>query len=122
MTIIYQDLTEQYVDSAVDTVELAFEGDPLDVWLYKDSEKKFRRAIRELGIRRGLKPGKKVLIAIDTDSDAVVGISVWEPPVSKKDAESQTWGEWLGGWQTWTQRKRLDWLYGPAPAVSICSV
>lgn len=96
-------ITREQITPAARLVQVAFDQDPYNLWVF--DKQKFNQARNlaslkarcEWGIRNAL-----FFVATDPESldpDEVIGVSMWMPP-TPADA-SQSWSSWMDDWTLW---------------------
>ena len=117
MPIEIHPITPADIPAAALIIQLAFDADPYNNWVFDKRPGQFNRARNlaslcakcEWGIRRAL-----FYVAKDADADdKVVGIAMWLPPSCTAVGQRLSWSEWLDDYALWIKQGiNRVWYWG----------
>lgn len=101
-------ITPAQITSAAKLIQVAFDQDPYNLWVFDKPNFNHERNLASLkarcewGIRNAL-----FFVATDSDrpdADEVIGVGMWMPPAPADAAQS--WSSWLDDWTLWGKQIR----------------
>ena len=112
-------LQEQDIPSAVHCIQVAFEDDPYNNWVFDKKNFSLARNTHSLSIRCrwGMKHALFHVAKDPTSSkpDEVLGVACWLPP-SKSD-QPQSWTSYFGDWWLWWEQVKVQFTYS---GITLC--
>ncbi|KAK6348571.1 hypothetical protein TWF718_006359 [Orbilia javanica] len=98
------------IDAAIETIQLAFAGDPFADWIYDRSKFSSKRNHASLTIRMkwGMRNGH--IYVAHTPERRCAGVAMWVGP--KPLEEKPTWDDWCQDWMLWFRQLGMNTRFG----------
>lgn len=116
MPIEITPITHADIPGAIDCIQVAFDEDPYNNWVFDKRPGKFNKARNYASLKAKCDWGMNnalFYVAKDTDdkSNDILGVSMWMKP--RNVDEPETWAEWVDGYVLWIkQGVNVLWYQG----------